>query len=241
MSIAEKLLTIAQNEQKVYDKGHADGQQAEYDRFWDSFQQNGNRTNYGFAFGGQGWNAKTFRPKYPIKPSGNGQGHMTFRVFNHGGNSVSFKDLNITLDLRGLTGNNEYMFYSAHISELGILDISNMSAFSYSLSYSKIETVEKLIVSENTAMTYTFNYAQELKNIIFDGVIGRNLEIHYSPLTVESMKSAILHLKNYSGTSDEGKYKIKFSSACWNGLEADSTSPTGTTWKEYVQNLGWSI
>ena len=34
MSIAEKLTTIAENEQKVYDAG----QKSEYDRFWDSYR-----------------------------------------------------------------------------------------------------------------------------------------------------------------------------------------------------------
>lgn len=44
------------------------GKQAEYDRFWDSFQQNGNRANYRFAFAGPCWATKEILiPKYPIK------------------------------------------------------------------------------------------------------------------------------------------------------------------------------
>ena len=62
MSIADKLLTIAQNQQAVYDAG----KQAEYDRFWDEYQKNGTRTNYYYAFAGSGWNTKTYAPKYPI-------------------------------------------------------------------------------------------------------------------------------------------------------------------------------
>ena len=47
-----------------YDSGIEDGKQAEYDRFWDVFQDNGNRRNYwgGFA----GWKDAIFKPKYPI-------------------------------------------------------------------------------------------------------------------------------------------------------------------------------
>lgn len=40
------------------------GMQTEYDRFWDSFQSNGNRNNYRFAF--YSWNDATYKPKYPI-------------------------------------------------------------------------------------------------------------------------------------------------------------------------------
>ena len=39
MSIAEKLITIAENEERVYESG----KKAAYDRFWDVYQQNGNR------------------------------------------------------------------------------------------------------------------------------------------------------------------------------------------------------
>ena len=42
MSIAEKLVTVAENEQKVYDAG----KQAEYDAFWDNYQVYGNRENF---------------------------------------------------------------------------------------------------------------------------------------------------------------------------------------------------
>lgn len=61
MSIAEKLQTIAENEQKVYEAG----QMAEYNRFWDDFQQNGNKTNYRYAF--FQWSDANYNPKYPIK------------------------------------------------------------------------------------------------------------------------------------------------------------------------------
>lgn len=49
-----------------YDEGYTDGKQAQYDEFWDGYQQNGNRTNYNNAFFGYGWTSKTYKPKYPI-------------------------------------------------------------------------------------------------------------------------------------------------------------------------------
>ena len=86
MSIAEKLTTIAENEQKVfeagynegkqegygegqldgyndgYDTGVIDGRQAEYDAFWDIYQVNGARTDHQNAFGNFYWNKDTFKP-----------------------------------------------------------------------------------------------------------------------------------------------------------------------------------
>ena len=60
MTIAEKLTAIAENVPNVYDAG----KKAEYDAFWDGFQDKGTRTQYPYAF--YVWGADYFKPKYPI-------------------------------------------------------------------------------------------------------------------------------------------------------------------------------
>lgn len=60
-TIAEKLTTIADNQQKVYDAG----KEAEYNEFWDNFQLNGVRRGYAYAFYSS-WNDSYYNPKYPI-------------------------------------------------------------------------------------------------------------------------------------------------------------------------------
>jgi len=52
-----------------YDEGYADAVQAEYDRFWDAYQDNGNRTKYNHAFAGTGWTNEYIQPKYPLCPT----------------------------------------------------------------------------------------------------------------------------------------------------------------------------
>ena len=52
-----------------YAEGYTEGRKAQYDEFWDSFQDNGNRTNMRNLFSGQGWNDKTFKPKYSMNPT----------------------------------------------------------------------------------------------------------------------------------------------------------------------------
>lgn len=84
MSVSEKLQQIAENEQRVYDAGYQKGKaeggdteqayeqgveagkQAEYDRFWNTYQNNGNRDHYVYAFSWIGWNDDCYNPKYPI-------------------------------------------------------------------------------------------------------------------------------------------------------------------------------
>lgn len=53
-----------------------EGKQAEYDRFWDAYQENGERTDYRNAFIGYYWNKETLRPKYTCKVVGTGGSAM---------------------------------------------------------------------------------------------------------------------------------------------------------------------
>ena len=63
MSIAEKLVNIAENVPKVFEAG----KQAEYDSFWDVFQNKGGEANYRYAFCYSRFDDTTYNPKYDIK------------------------------------------------------------------------------------------------------------------------------------------------------------------------------
>ena len=65
---------MAEKQQQVFESGVAIGQeqgkQAQYDEWWDEFQDYGNRTWYWGAFAGPGWTDKTLKPKHPIRIDG---------------------------------------------------------------------------------------------------------------------------------------------------------------------------
>lgn len=62
MSMADKLQTIAENEQKVYDAGKL----AERKAFWDTLQNNGNGANYYFAFAYGRFTDENYEPQHDI-------------------------------------------------------------------------------------------------------------------------------------------------------------------------------
>lgn len=98
MSIAEKLQTIADNEQNVYNSG----KKAEYDRFWDAYQKNGKRADYTQAFC-YGWDDKTYNPKYDIKTAG-------------GNLQLAYQNTGITdtkVDIEVYSGTARRIFYNA--------------------------------------------------------------------------------------------------------------------------------
>lgn len=49
-----------------YSEGVDEGQESAYHAFWDTWQQNGNRTSYIACFAGQAWTDELYNPKYPI-------------------------------------------------------------------------------------------------------------------------------------------------------------------------------
>ena len=216
MTTAEKLVIVAENQQRVYEAGYAKGIAVGggddyYDRFWDAFQAEGERVNYQYAFAYDRFNDETYNPKYPINTK---SGSTPCR----------------------------YAFYQAKgITDTKVPIYANASNCDYMFGQcDALETIRELRVLETQSFTETFNWCNVLKNVVFTGTIGKSINLSYSPLTPESMKSVISCLKNYSGTSSELVNTISFTGACWAALEADSTAPDGGTWEEYVYNLGWN-
>lgn len=194
-----------------YDAGFADGRVAEYNAFWDAYQESGARRAYMYAFGGGCWTDAVYNPKYPIIATGNANSMFSY---------TNITDTKVDIDISGGSANRSSIFLGAN----------------------KLETVRKLIVSEIYAFASCFSNCTKLKNLTIEGAIGRSANFQWCPLSVDSMKSVISCLVDYSGTDSEGAYTLTFNSDCWAALENDSVSPNGGAWKEYVRYaLGWAI
>ena len=256
--IYTKLQTIAENVQKVYDAGHEAGKKAEYDAFWDCFQNYGNRKHYGGCFG-SGFNSKNLKPKYPIRPVKSYSGDsVAMYMFCHTNRDQTFEELtdishiefdfskiNSKVNDRGIN----YMFYNAYVDNI-ILDLTNVTSISNLFTYSDSGDIGPknitLTVSESlTAYSNTFNYLKSPTRIIFTegSVIARSINFQYcTKLVAESAISIINALKNYLGTDKELTYTLTLPSAVWDRLEASGIPPSESTWKDYVSNVkGWKV
>ena len=211
MSIAEKLTTIAENEQKVYDAGA----KSEYDKFWDAIQQNGNRTNYQAA-GFHYMTAETFRPKYDIRPT-----TMQYMFYNNGWQGTLIipdfvehcKDCGIVFDTSKCAGflNSLGMLKTRR---LGVIDCSSMQnpAQQGNIWYGNngyLQTIDELVSAETSAWnSNSFQHATGLINMTVTGVIGtNNFNVSYcTQLTKESLMSIINCLKDYSEDTSGTKW-----------------------------------
>ena len=141
MSIAEKLQTIVDNEQRVFDAG----KKSEYDRFWDNYQEYGNRTFYFGAFSGWGWADETFAPKYPIICKASGSVTYMFGQSN-------ITDIYVPI----------------------IVDYSVGSLTTMFINASKLKTIRELNIVETLRFSNTFDNCHTLENITITGIIGQN-------------------------------------------------------------------
>lgn len=218
MSIAEKLTAIAENEQKVYDAGYMrgsndgyvqgeqngyafgfdEGKKAEYDRFWDDFQENGNLTNYYAAFAGNGWSLNTLKPKHIVKPIDDTYATQAANslFFHCGGRSnlrrIDFRQIAHLFDFSKVI-NATRMFAEANINYI-TADLSNVTDMSEAFTeyWGAVKTHLTLTTSAKTVFHIsTFDGNSKLTDLIFTegSVIASSISLGYSPLNKASITS----------------------------------------------------
>lgn len=233
MSIADKLKLIASNVQKVFDSG----KKAEYDAFWDAFQENGNRKNYGYAFAGVGWYDETFKPKYNITIK-TGSNYM------FGSTQITdlcklLKDNNVELTTTGSTGATCYAMFSGASKLLTVpaLDFSTAtSTQSIFGNCRSLKSIEKIIISEtNTNVGSMFLNCTSLESVIFEGTLAcSGLDVSAcTKLTVESLRSILRILS----TNGSGK-AITLATVHQAIIESDTECIQYAT---AAKNAGWTI
>lgn len=171
MTIADKITRAKADYDAVYEAG----KKAQYDAFWDNFQSYGNRKDYKLAFSREGWNDETFKPKYNMRVTSATQMFEMSRIVNL---TKALKDNGVVLDTSKSTNVSNMFYYSQHIKQIPVIDVTNCSSNVIGLfgTCRALETVEKLILKNDgsTVIDRCFVNANSLRNIIIEGVIGQN-------------------------------------------------------------------
>ena len=186
MSIAEKLITIAENEANVYSAG----EKAEWNAFWDALQQNGARTDYGNCF--RRWSDSMLKPKYNITVKGNGALMFTSSTITN--MKKLLEDCGVVLDLSGATSLGETFAYNTKLTRLPYLNLNSCTNASYMASgcraLCEIEGIHVGATSQN--WTGSFTGCTSLEKVIFSGTIVTNIGFPDSTkLSKASMKSIV--------------------------------------------------
>lgn len=167
------------------------GKKAERDAFWDTYQQNGGRENYSYAFAGHGWTDDVFWPKYDMAPT---NASYLFRENQITSLKGRLAECGVMLDFSksmALT----YTFTLSQIKDVGVVDTRSCQNLSYILySAQMVQSIDKLILRDDGTQQFaygSFQYCNSLAQIRFEGVIGSGIEFHSSPLSKESLVSIV--------------------------------------------------
>jgi len=213
MSIAEKLKTIAENEQRVFDAGYtkgydagiAEGGSGGYAKFMDAYQQNGQKTDYRYAFAR--WSKEVFIPEHNI--SNVKLSDYMFYYFNSDGDEAldlveHLAKLGLNTGFSNISSSAASMFENAKISRIGEINISSRNVH-YAFGSSYIKTIDKVTFGASSFIggSYTFRGCTALENITIGGTINASgLDFQAcSLLTHDSLMSIINALKDYSGST----------------------------------------
>ncbi len=258
MSVKEKMTAIADN---IRDKtGGAEaltldqmasgvnevygaGKKAEYNEFWNNF-------NYGqYAFAGQGWNKDTFKPNKDFTVN-------SYCFFYHNWLHEAY-DLaehieKLGINLKFGSNSDTQTFRMAWLTRIPECDFSGVSGVFdrvfASTSGSPLVTIDKVILPPEgniTSFNGAFDSCSKLKNIVLEGVLDKSISFSACPLSVESMKSIISCLKDYTGTTSEHTYTLTFKTSVFNALEAEGATAeyngAECTWAELIDNKKWNL
>lgn len=214
------------------DAVYESGKDAQYDEFWDGFQQNGDRAAYEYAFANV-WTNEMFKPKYNINVKlGNHSNIFSYSNIT-GSLKTILEELGITLSFYQIPARSSganYLFVGTKFTELPALDFSQalgdqalQAAF---VDNRYLETIEKLILPANCTGygTRTFTACPALQNIKFEGTIKYSLSFADCPLSADSVNSILGHLDS-SAFSGERTITLKSSSVTAHNTKYGDTYP----------------
>ena len=237
MSIAEKLQTIAENEQRVYEAGKTQGEtigrKSQYDEFWDGIMDKGNRTQLQYAF--SYWYDTIFYPKYDLVAV-NAVG-----IFS-GCKVVNLKqrliDCGVVLDTSAATNLSNTFAYSTYLTHIPTIDARSATMLG-SIFYNnqKMVEVEKIILSDsgNTTFVDAFRQCYALESITIEGVIGNSINLQWS---TKLSKASITSIINALSATKSGQ-TATFSKTA---VETAFGSTTSTEWLALVATKSnWTI
>lgn len=201
-NIAEKLTTIAENQQKLYDKGMSDKESV----LWDGILWDGARTTYvEYLFAN--WKDEYIRPKYKLTPTTTAH-HIFYCCRNLKKIEKDYFDFSSVPEVAsGVAGLVAAFNGCSNLIEIEDINLSPTTYYQAFANCLKLEKIANINVKIDTYLADAFVQCKALKEVRFTGTIGTNLNFKYSPLSLDSLNNIISHL----GTWTSGTHTLTFS------------------------------
>ena len=253
MSIAEKLTTIAENEQKVYEAGKTiDASLTDWGYFLRKvvkkikYGDTSNGTNFGYMFYGC-----DFLTYVPLIDTSNGTNfrYMFYACSNlttipsiDTSNGTDFSDMFCgcyrlttapSIDTSNGTDFSEMFYGCSKLTTVPSIDTSNGTNFRYMFyGCSNLTTILSIDISKGTNLSSMFQSCSKLENITFEGQINERINFQWSTLLT---KDSIISIINALSPSSSGLICTLSQAAINNNFTKDERVELFST------KLNWTI
>ena len=216
------------------------GMNEEWNRFWDSYQDYGKRDYYLYGFSGYGWNDRTFKPKYDIRP------YYALSLFNEAKITDLAKlleEAGVELDLSGITSGGASIFRSRYITRVPYFVMPNIKDTTYMFNGDlALRTIDGMYCNEINTHTSSFVNCTSLTHCIFSGVIANDINLQWSPLLDDE---SLISLVKCLAWETDGTKTITLHPDCWARaaelkFEIVEGSGAYVTLVEHIDTINWN-
>ena len=162
----------------AYESGYSDGRNAgaqdAYNEFWDTFQQNGNKTNYSYAF--YQWSADLFNPKYDIDMSRGAY----YTIYN-----TNIGEVQKTITAKGCV---MYGTFASNSALRTIAKVIVSESTSYNNTFGSLPSLENITFDGVIGNAVSFSSCSKLRNASVQSIID-----HLKDLTGSTAQTLTFH------------------------------------------------
>ena len=146
------------------------GKQAEYDRFWDDFQDYGTRRDYKYAFTGYGWSDRCFKPKYPC-----GEIVQAVNMFNY----CCITYIDVDLDFSEATSFSYAFANSTYLKRIKSVKFNNniASANNRASMFTGTKLLEDITINGTINFSISFSECSNLTNASVQSIIDSLVDL----------------------------------------------------------------
>lgn len=256
MTIADKLMTITDNMQRVFDAGYLEGRDAggfeagrnaERDAFWNAYVDGLERAGFERAFERNKWGFRNFFPARDIKPVGRARylfydfGGTTDGVNDAAGDLAQrFRECGKVLDTSKATSLS-YAFSYARIACIPEIDVTGLVGDSIELfahTWSNLTRIEKIKTNETVTYNSWFVNCTGLTDITFSGIIAHDVNLQWSTKLSRASIDSLFWICN---ESQGYSFKVTLSRAAVNkAFETSVGANDGSTSDDWYEAVNYS-
>lgn len=227
------------------EKAFEEGRKAEYDAFWDAYQNNGAIYSANDMFAGASWNDVTFNPKHSMSVM-----KRADYMFKSSG-SLDLKGIlernRISFDFGNTCTDFQNMFYYSAVYNIPEIDCSLATSMRCMFDNAQsLRNIDKIILPKaepySGAYEYMFNNCKSLETVSFSGDITQSVDFHWSTKLSKASIESIIYALDEKGSGRSITLSKTAVDVAFYDSNKDHDGSDSAEWEELISERdNWTI